>query len=451
MYPQVFDRPTPIQSVAKQHSDPESVPPEVDKKLYTLGNRLFLGYFLVTVVGGALRKWVFSEGIISNMILLALMVFPFLFLRIRQAGIQSPFKKYPVLVALLVVLLYHIINPYQKTFFHGMLGVLVYAPFWVGAFFILSNHHVFKLSKLKWLFIGIAIVEVMLCFAQYALPPGHFLNKYAVEREAGIAMVGDSVRVTGTFSFLSGLTAYTVFHVFLCWALLRWKFPPWVFFTFLLAGLILSFMSGSRSGTLIYLGLTAGILLQEFPPAKLVSFLFRYLLPAVIIFLVIIRLGSGPVFDSANRAIDNFVERTTKLQASGEQSRRLTFGLGRFNDLSNFPDPILGIGAGATYQGATILFGKSDAVIKFGYYESEFLQVFLEGGIVMLIIRITLIFTLLKRLGYHWLLKIFLFICMIYAMPIVYNVYNAAFLMMGIVLIDNTAFWKNRALNAKLN
>jgi hypothetical protein len=405
-------------------------------------NFLFLLYFVVTIGGGALRKWIFTDGAVGNFILLLLMVMPFTFLYFLKAGIISPFKRFNILYLLTAVLAYHIINPYQHTIFHGLLGVLVYAPFWLGSFYLIANRHAFRLEALRWVFLGVAMVEIFLCFVQYSLPPDHVLNKYAVERVSGIAMVGDAVRVTGTFSFLSGLTAYTVFHAFLCWAILRWRFPPWVFFSFLLAGLILCFMAGSRSGTLIYIGLAFGILVHEFPPRLLGRLAFQYILPSVLIFFVVIRLGNGPVFDNANRAIDNFVNRVSTLSERGEQNKRVFMGLEKFDDFSYFPDPILGVGAGATYQGANILFGKSDAVTRFGYYESEFVQSFLEGGVVMLILRIALILTLLRQLPFTWPIKWFLFICMIYGLPIIFNVYNAAFLMMGIALVDNTMYWQ---------
>jgi len=436
MYPQVIDHLPNLAVPAYDKQVIGSMPVEVRKP--KIANKYFAAYFLIAVGGGALRKWVFTGGVVSNLILLLMMAFPLIFLTLKTRFAISPFKEVRLLSILLILLIYHIINPYQKTFFHGILGFFVYAPFWIGIFFMVINTHLFNFYKLRWILVVISISEIILCFIQYTLPSTHFINKYAVERESGIAMVGDAVRVTGTFSFLSGLTAFTVFHAFLCWALLRWKFPTWIFFSMLGAGLILCFMAGSRSGTLVYLGLVAGILWNEFPPQLLLRFIFRYLLPFLLSFLLVLNIGKGPVFDNVNRAIDNFMERTNKLEEKGEQSKRLVWGLHRFENLSNFPEPVFGIGTGATYQGATILFGKSDAVLAFGYYESEFLQVFLEGGIVMLLTRIALIFALLRRLKFGIVMKLFLFICMIYGLPIVFNVYNAAFLSMGIALVYNS-------------
>lgn len=443
MYPQVFDHLKPFVNQAVDNTISLFKVTEVAKPS-NKPNLLFAIYFLVAIGGGALRKWVFSEGIVSNLILLALMVFPLLFFTLNTKNIQSPFKQIGILYGFVALLIYHVINPYQKTLFHGMLGFLVYAPFWLGIFFIIVNRGQFNFYKIRWLLLTIAIIEIVLSFIQYTLPASHIINKYAVEKDSGgIAMVGDSVRVTGTFSYLSGLTAYTVFHAFLCWAIFRWRFPSWVFFSMLGAGLILCFMAGSRGGTLVYIIIVAGILWNEFPPQKLLQFLFSYVLPFLVLFMVVLRLGQGKVFDNVNKAIDNFVERTTVLAERGEQSKRLVWGLDKFDNLSNFPDPLLGVGAGSTYQGANILFGKSEAVTNFGYYESEFVQSFLEGGVVMLLLRIVLILTLLRKLPFSFLLKAFLFICMIYGLPIIFNVYNAAFLMMGIVLVDNTIYWQS--------
>jgi hypothetical protein len=443
MYPQVFDHLKPLVNQPVDNTIGSQKVIDVTKPS-NKPNLLFASYFLVAIAGGALRKWVFSEGIVSNLILLALMVFPLLFFTLNSKNIQSPFKHIGILYGFVALLIYHVINPYQKTLFHGMLGFLVYAPFWLGIFFVIVNRGQFNFYKIRWLLLSVAIVEIVLSFIQYTLPASHFLNKYAVEKDSGgIAMVGDSVRVTGTFSYLSGLTAYTVFHAFLCWAIFRWRFPSWVFFSMLGAGLILCFMAGSRGGTLVYVIIVAGILWNEFPPQKLLQFIFRYVLPFLVLFTVILKLGQGKVFDNVNKAIDNFVERTTVLAERGEQSKRLVWGLDKFDNLNNFPDPLFGVGAGATYQGANILFGKSDAVARFGYYESEFVQSFLEGGVVMLILRIALIITLLRQLPFSTPLKLFLFVCMIYGLPIIFNVYNAAFLLMGIALVDNTIFWQS--------
>jgi hypothetical protein len=141
--------------------------------------------------------------------------------------------------------------------------------------------------------------------------------------------------------------------------------------------------------------------------------------------------------------MDNFIERTTSLQERGEQSKRLTWGLDKFNDSKKFVSPWIGIGTAATYQGSTILFGKSKEVYRFGFIESEFVQVILEGGIIIFLFRIALIVMLVSLLSYPPSIKIFIAALLIYGFPTVFNVHNASFMMMGLMLTDNL-IWRNQ-------
>ena len=69
----------------------------------------------------------------------------------------------------------------------------------------------------------------------------------------------------------------------------------------------------------------------------------------------------------------------------------------------------------------------------------------------MLVLRIALILILLRQLPFAWPLKFFLFLCIVYGLPIIFNVYNAAFLLMGIALVDNTIYWQNRDIALQHN
>jgi hypothetical protein len=156
--------------------------------------------------------------------------------------------------------------------------------------------------------------------------------------------------------------------------------------------------------------------------------------------------GNKVVVERAQKATDNFIDRVTKLKERGEQSRRLTYGLDLFYIRDKFESPIIGVGTGAVYQGSTILFGKSPYVIRFGYVESEFVQVVLEGGIVMLLFRIILATLLVMNLSFKGPITWLIWFCIIYAVPIVFNVHNAAFLMMGLMLVDNIIWRQKQAL-----
>jgi hypothetical protein len=443
MYPQVnlpnYSTPLP----AKLPSGQVGV-----RQRLTIETKIFLVYFLVAVAGGAIRKWLTTSEVIGNMVLLLQMVLPFILFYFRSPTAKNPFVYFRIFAIYVAFLLFQIINPLQYTLFHGMLGVIIYGAFWLGLFFYLANRDKFQMDALiKWFLIA-AAVEIVLGFIQYALPNGHFLNKYAQERHAGIAVVADSVRITGTFSYISGYTAYTIFHAFLVWALIRLRYPNWVTMGAAALGLIACFMTGSRGGTLVYIALLVPIFLKEFNGAQLFKLMGSLIIPAVIIILVLIGSNNKVVIDRAQKAYDNFYDRTTKLAESGEQTRRLTFGLNLFNVKDKFESPIIGIGTGATYQGATILFGKSDYVLRFGYVESEFVQIVLEGGIVMLLFRLILATVLVFNLSFKGPVRLVIWGCIIYVVPVVFNVHNAAFMMMGIILVDNI-IWRQKVFGVQ--
>jgi hypothetical protein len=443
MYPQVFQPKAQITELP--FTEPGSV--KVNQR-WTPETKIFLTLFLVAVAGGAIRKWVTTSSVIGNIVLLVQMVMPFLLFYFRSATSKSPFVHFKSFGFYVAFLLFQVINPMQHTLFHGMLGIIIYGGFWLGLFFYLTNRDKFQMDALmKWFLIA-AGVEIVLGFVQYALPPDNILNKYAQERQDNIAVVADSVRITGTFSYISGFTAYTIFHAFLVWALIRLRYPNWVTIGVAALGLVACFMTGSRGGTLVYLALLAPVFLKEFSGPQLAKLFGSLVIPAVIVILVLIGSGNKVVIDRAQKASDNFWERVTSLQKSGEQNRRLSFGLELFNVRDKFESPLIGIGTGATYQGATLLFGKSVYAIRFGYVESEFIQIVLEGGLVMLLFRIILATTLVLNLSFKGPIRLVIWGCIIYVVPVVFNVHNAAFMMMGIVLIDNI-IWRQKVFGVQ--
>src|SRR5581483_11577093 len=133
---------------------------------------------------------------------------PFLVLLLRKEGYRSPFNRLLVFYTLVLFLL--AFNPMNLTIFHGLFGILVHLGFWLCCFFYIRNRELFNLKDLVWLFITVALIEIILSFIQYNLPATHFLNAYANEEEiaAGIATFNGRVRVTGTFSYLGGFYAF---------------------------------------------------------------------------------------------------------------------------------------------------------------------------------------------------------------------------------------------------
>lgn len=401
----------------------------------------YLTLFLVASLGGAIRKWGTSSGAVSNTILGIQMVIPFLMLYFRSANCYSPFAQHRILIFYFGYMVYHIIHPLQYTLWHGLFGMLVHGGFWLGLFYYFSNRHLFRPQQfMKW-FLVIAILEIVLAFVQYALPPNHVLNKYASDL-IEVATVGDKVRVTGTFSFLSGYTAYMMFYCLMVWTMARLRFPQWMVFTAVVFGVAATFMTGSRSLLVIFILFMGAMLFTEYPARTVFSVLGRLIIPAMIFTAVVLLYKKIPLGDQISLAYGNFMGRVDANAKSGEQTNRLLTDWYYIQN-GRYQHPIAGIGLGATYQGATQLFGTSPYVWEFGYVETEFSRVLLEGGLIILFFKTALALIMAFNLSFGGAARWIVWFVVAFGQPIVYNPHNASFLLLGIILLDNVV-WRQK-------
>ena len=418
-------------------------------RLLNRSTALFLVLFLYTIFSGALRKWVFVNQFgVGNIIFLFQLILPFSFLFLTtQRKAFAPFKNLPLSLYFFALLLYAI-HPLNMTLAHGFIGLLIHFGFWYMCFYYFENRSDLELEKLFPVLVGIGFGMLVLASIQYQLPPRHFLNRYADESKVGndIALVGDSVRVTGTFSYLGGFNSYLILHVFFIWALVKKLYSPPITLTLLLFGLIGAFMSGSRTTTFMYLGISGLIIFTEFTSFNFARFLGMLIPAALMLYLFILLRGQLGVEQGALKAYENFENRRVELKESGEEQRRLLWD---YNDL--FVDfrgkyPWFGMGLGSTYQGATAIFGTSDYVKEFGYVENELTRVVVEGGFVLLAIKLLMAMYLASRLVIPFLGKcaVFGLICSV-VVPIVFNVYFSAFMFMSIALVDNM-YYRSKVL-----
>ena len=391
--------------------------------------------FLVATLGGALRKWFVSSSAVSNAILGIQMVIPFAMTVWSSPTSASPFRKYGLLYVSFFYLVVHVIHPLQLTIFHGLFGILIHGGFWIGIFYYLANRHLFDTGRMMKIVLIVAAIEVVLAFVQYNLPPDHILNTYAREEQSK-ALVGDRVRVTGTFSYLSGYTAWLIFYPLMVWALIKLRYPQWFVVIALALGIATAFMTGSRSAALILIVLGGAMIFQEYPISSLFTLAGRLFLPSLIIVAVLLVLNADTVFETAEKAYDNFMLRVETNRASGEESSRF---LTDFWYLSNarFEQPLFGVGLGSTYQGAQILFGTSLPVLRFGYVETEFSRILLEGGWIIVLLRYILTAIMAFKLSFKGFMRWAVMFVVAVGQPIVFNPHNAAFLLLGIILVDN--------------
>ena len=396
---------------------------------------------IFTVASGVLRKWVFNNSnFIGSIILFIQLILPYLyFVMLRK--MQHPFK-YSIYIWYTLLILFLALNPMNLTIFHGILGILLHMGFWllIGLYFKNQSLYGFKLFiKIS---IVVSIVEIVLGFIQYSLPPTHILNTYAdMEKLKEVATVGGSVRITGTFSYLGGYYSFMLFYNFLIWAMLRMRYNALLLILMICAGFGAAFMTGSRSTVYTYVFLLIVMLITEGRNGKVISKILGQLVVAI--FLVItVNYFLGDRFqigDRFNLAWNNFSSRMTTGRETGEEKWRIISPIEEVIDFTG-EYPIAGVGLGATYQGATAVFGTSKYLYEYGYYEEEGERIILEGGYALFLFRILLFVFLYRRLHIPPLAKASILLYSFMYVPIIFNVYSAVFLFLGLIILDKTYF-----------
>lgn len=401
-------------------------------------NKQIFYIFLFTFLSGALRKWVFVSGAVGNVILLLQLLTPYLLLRAPN-GTKS-IGETGIITAYLFALVLLALNPLNLTIYHGLLGIILHFGFWFGLNYYFVNRDKIDLSPLtKWVLIFCA-GEIVLGFIQYQLPPNSFINRYAnVEalNSKSIATVGNAVRVTGSFSFISGYTAFLNFSMLFIWYLLRIKYN-YNIIALLLAGVIVgAFMSGSRGAVAINLIILAAILYSEFTATTIFNFVRKLFWPVILVILFQLGTGGGSKIEQQiNTSYENFMKRFDKGVESGEQEERISGELEKILAFK-YQYPLMGIGLGATYQGAIAAFGKSPLIDAYGYVEGEQDRLILEGGLILFIFKILLFIWLYRQLQMPVLAKLILCVTLFHFMPLVFNIYNSVLIMLGIIFLDN--------------
>ena len=411
-----------------------------------MGNRrliqTFLFCFFFTTLSGVLRKWVFTSPAVGNAIFGLQLLLPFVFFLTNRKAFGRLFLNtvFPLYLLLLVA---EAFNPLNLTIYHGLLGIVIHSYFWLFIFLYLQNREEIVIDSWIWPVLLVCFAEIVLGMVQYQQPATSFINRYAnLEAVSGnIANVGKSVRVTGSFSYIGGYGAFLIFVPSLVGYIFKQGYSPNMVLALIGAGLVGCFMSGSRGVTYVYAGEMALIIVSEWRNFRRIRFTALFI-PIVILGLFFTLYGNfGSIGQKVLTAFDNFNDRRETLAQSGEESRRIEGDIPR---ILNFQGkyPIFGVGLGATYQGATQLFGTSRYVEEFGYVEGELIRVILEGGFVLFFMRLFMAWYLASRLAVPTLLKFLIFGLVFYAVVWVFNIYNAFYLAFGIILIDQAYYRK---------
>src|SRR5438552_17991416 len=253
--------------------------------LFTLGMRrcreAIPAALVLAVFEGAVRKWVFpdySQFIYLAKDVLLLGAYAGFFLP-RVLRHQPLALRHSVTMPLLlfgIVAVFELANPLLPNLAIGLFGLkayLVYAPllYLVPCVFRETG----ELRRFLMAFVLLAFVPLTLGIVQFWAPPDSVLNRYAWEEEPlGAITFGETgkVRITGTFSFISGHAVYLTLIVLIGVALMgieggrRQRLTIGAILALAVANL---FMTGSR-GPFLALGaaVPALLVLAGFTPRR---------------------------------------------------------------------------------------------------------------------------------------------------------------------------------------
>lgn len=339
---------------------------------------------VVLVLEGAIRKWLLVEAqdiiYFGKDVLLLAAYGGFLAhrRRLRDRWVPPATGLYATLLFSALYGLLEVFNPRLPNFFVGLIGFksyFLYVPllFVVPAVFPTDAALARFLRRFLWLSIPVGLLAV----AQFFSPPSSILNTYARPTDDPISAVtfGSSsfVRVTGTFSFISGYSAYLTAIVMLALAALattRWRLRGNLEVYLALGLSILGMlMTGSRGpvvivGALFPLYWWLAVAREKKSGATVARLAIGLALLAVFVSVV------------GRDAFGAFRGRT--VAAGDELSGRISLPF--TSPLATLPDAgIFGYGIGATHQAATAV---TKDRIPFSWLDGHLIEV--ETGRVML-------------------------------------------------------------------
>ena len=337
---------------------------------------------VLVVIEGALRKWALPQA--SQLIYFLkdfLLVGAYLsyFLKPpKHYKITSLNQSIQILLGLITVwCVFQAFNPSLGSpiiGFFGLRNYLIYIPLmWIVPSLFQSEEELYQYLRS---YLLLLIPVGLLAIAQYFSPPNSPLNVYAPDMKQQIAMSGNAVRVTGTFSYLGGYTTYL--QICMCCLIplihkQQTRLWQWLTIVELSLIAITSFMTGSRGVMIFIVLLLSGFFFIEGTRnfSSVVNSLKKFFLPTVIGFVL--------VTTKFSTAIDSYNVRASK---SDDIVPRI---------IDSFTQPFQfmvykqfdGFGTGATFQANGVirsLFGLPGGETIPVYYESEMGRIVLELG-----------------------------------------------------------------------
>lgn len=364
--------------------------------------------FLLLVFEGALRKWVLPQAsemiyFLKDIVLLGA-YFNFYCFPTHRERLSLKINIINFLVFCAIGwCLFQVFNPSLGSPLLGIFGVrgyILYIPLiWMLPFLFASESELYNFLRSH---LSLSIPVGLIGIAQFFSPASSFINKYSNEEAQAVVTFGATtdVRITGTFSYISGYATY----LFIVFSLLivmfsikqsgRWRCIS-VIAIFLV--IINSFMTGSRgtilAEVLFLISYLFMIGISQF--ANTVRFMGRLIVPAIVI-----ALAASIWFRPAINAF--WLRATVNKDVSGRIVSSFTepFDFLQYKQLD-------GYGTGATHQAAPALRKALDLPAGEAipiYVEPEMGRIALELGPIGFIfwyglrvsLMISLIFTFWK-------------------------------------------------------
>jgi hypothetical protein len=409
---------------------------------WTKRELFYLFLLLFAIFSGSFRKWLLLPDFFNHGVLGIQLLLPWLFCLGFYPWNQSEIYRYLFFHWLILFLL--AVFPESCGFFHSIFGFLLHGGFWTAMFVFLANKEKVDWGKFYPVCLLILCLETILAVFQYVLPPDHIINQYANMKAIGdIALIGESARVTGTFSYVSGMGSFILFMSFQLWLIrLRTNINPLLLFVHEVCLFILALLNGSRAIIFAFLilwiiSIISGGWKRTFS---------RYSGLFLIFFLII-----APLFPDYGKILVqplfDFGERVFSNAASGEQTSRMITPWKKVYGFSSEHE-WLGYGLGCTYQGANEIWGTTSKILRFGYFEEEPERILIEGGWVLLVLKLVFILLFIALSPIPRGLSTILFVLIAGYFPIVSNTYNAFFFLWGIISLCDRYEQKNRISHA---
>lgn len=397
--------------------------------------KLLTYWFLYTTFSGAVRKWVFTDALTGNIMLGIQIGVPLLFVFLAKTKPLSSFTG-TLFAAYSLLLLLMAFNPLAQTLIHGTIGYFLHTGVFFPLLVYLNDREAFPVERLNRLFLIVILVEVVLGVAQFLAPSTSILNKYVRDTTevGGIAMLNavNRVRITGTFSYIGGMTSLFTMMGFVIWGFrLTRQSPIWIAALLICCGVV-SPMTGSRGLSALLILLVGCAFLSTVKEMR--NTVSLALLAGLT--LIILQYSN---FSLIGEAYTGLHERINAHGQDGENRSRV---VGQIEEIVDFRGnyPLLGTGLGGTYQGAKALFGESQALQEYGFYEEEPERIILEGGFLLFFARLLIWWILFRRSTIPLFFSIILLYMHVFYQVTLFNVFTSFYTVIGIMYLDR-CYW----------